>query len=125
VQKFKLSKNCCLLSYFLQQNNITFANQVYFEMLLMIIYLNVKPVVLKVVFTFLPYKPNHCQFLPTKITNDNCTNFALPAVKKQQTIMNQTDSYSISHCSYSSLCLQVTAIATWQAHGSLYHGTCW
>jgi len=35
------------------------------------------------IFTFLPYKPKHCQFLPTKIANDNCKNFSLPTVKKQ------------------------------------------
>jgi len=29
---------------------------------------------------------------PIKVTNDNCKNFTIPAMKKRQTIMNQTDS---------------------------------
>jgi len=30
--------------------------------------------------------------------------------------------YNISHCSWSSLCLQVTAIATWQLYCPVDHG---
>jgi len=53
--------------------------------------------VLKVFFTFLPYKPELVNSSPTKVTNDDCKNFTLPTVKEQQTIMNQTDSLNISH----------------------------
>ena len=59
---------------------------------------------------------------PTKITNNNCKNFTLPTVNK--TIDDYEPNrfiYNISNCSQSSLYLQVTAIATWQAHGSADH----
>jgi len=43
--------------------------------------------------------PITVNFSPKKITNDKCKNFTLPIVKKQLTIMNQTNSYNISNCS--------------------------
>jgi len=58
--------------------------------------LSSRTVVFKVFFTFLPYKPKLVNSSPTKVTNDDCKNFTLPTVKKQQTIMNQTDSFKTS-----------------------------
>jgi len=75
------------------------------------------PVVLKAFSYSLLTNPNTINSSSTKITNDTRKNFTLPTVKKQERIMNQTDSFITSEAAVKDACT-----CKLQAHDLLYHG---